>query len=880
VVQDTEQAAEQDVPKAKNPDVYVPQLPTICPPAAAMLPEAATQFACEVWPWPSKLASVLPSEPFITTSGAHRFRNGALLVNADASLWLLGSCGTSAEIVVAKWSTSDKFIVSAPDGAAAAVQRPARSQSGKSLVMRWNAHAELVFSGLLDGEFFALDDQGVLYGIGLPVAANAATEVMAYTPDGKLSWTTKAQGLSGLIAMPGGGLVVVESMDVASLRRYDGSGKLVLETPLHYPMQGPFSGAVFSADPHGGLIGLYQGGYGPGAPPIVLFRLTPGGQLHWTQALFDGSGFLPGLDPLAVMHANAMTVMDSYGYVSNAGSNEAKYVRRWNTEGRPVAFLPGPEFSWGLLSTLPTPDGGFLDFGPHGVRRYNALGDGTCPGCGPPQAACSDGDPCTADACSAHLGSCTHTPIAGCKKSLGTCIVQADCDDGEPCTGDSCDAKTGGCSHVAQTTCLLSNFCAGKPSTGAPIVGQCIAGRCVPPPEPMCEGNGAPAEGWLLGLDAQRPQVREAGQGDLLVAGGWVALRVQDNGVVRWRRVMDGGIGASARTVSDGLLATITQPPAQAKPGFTRLARLSAAGQPELDVTVATGLDDWWLGHARAKRRQWLLSRPGGGHVLLGHKAWGAAAWHGRMVVLSEDSTVTLAVDVTLTGMLGDPNERGIDQVWPAADGGLLLAWHQVPANGQSRYGVARLGADGKVQWQKLLAPEVHYAAFDPWRPLGLARKVKSDPQLLGFLIDQSGVGPLLPSPIGAVTALPGGLPANDEPLSAYAELPGTMAVAELGYGPVGKNWPPEGPATSPLAEVYKMYFKMGRHDAQDLWVTASGRVVTLIYGEASYPTLLVRGKNGEFRLCAKPMPAGQKWSECQEWPCKCTCDGKSGPCP
>jgi len=104
--------------------------------------------------------------------------------------------------------------------------------------------------------------------------------------------------------------------------------------------------------------------------------------------------------------------------------------------------------------------------------------------------------------------------------------------------------------------------------------------------------------------------------------------------------------------------------------------------------------------------------------------------------------------------------------------------------------------------------------------------------------------------------------------------------VAELGYGPVGKDWPPKGPASSSLSEVYDMYVKLGDHKAQDLWVTTSGQVVTLIYGPASYPTLLVRGKDGEFRICNTPELANQSPFDCSSWPCKCSCDTQPGPCP
>src|SRR5439155_1359999 len=78
--------------------------------------------------------------------------------------------------------------------------------------------------------------------------------------------------------------------------------------------------------------------------------------------------------------------------------------------------------------------------------------------------ACDDRNPCTADFCV--LGSCGHTPIAGCK----LCTTAADCDDQNACTTDSCVA--GVCQNSPITlVCTASDQChtAGTcdPATGA-----------------------------------------------------------------------------------------------------------------------------------------------------------------------------------------------------------------------------------------------------------------------------------------------------------------------------------------------------------------------------------------------------------------------------
>lgn len=78
--------------------------------------------------------------------------------------------------------------------------------------------------------------------------------------------------------------------------------------------------------------------------------------------------------------------------------------------------------------------------------------------CGTPKD-CSDGDPCTVDACAMYTG-CTHTPVActnnpacitaSCDAATGSCVfAPKDCTDNNVCTTDSCVPATGACINTA-----------------------------------------------------------------------------------------------------------------------------------------------------------------------------------------------------------------------------------------------------------------------------------------------------------------------------------------------------------------------------------------------------------------------------------------------
>jgi len=111
-------------------------------------------------------------------------------------------------------------------------------------------------------------------------------------------------------------------------------------------------------------------------------------------------------------------------------------------------------------------------------------------------AACSDGNACTDDACMA--GACAHKPAGmgkacedgnGCTVDdsclAGACLpgMPTSCDDANVCTDDTCDPKNGACQHSANATpCKDGNACTTQDA--------CASGVCVGAGKLFCDdGN-------------------------------------------------------------------------------------------------------------------------------------------------------------------------------------------------------------------------------------------------------------------------------------------------------------------------------------------------------------------------------------------------------
>ncbi len=143
---------------------------------------------------------------------------------------------------------------------------------------------------------------------------------------------------------------------------------------------------------------------------------------------------------------------------------------------------------------------------------------------------CSDGKPCTVDACVIATGACTSTPLPGCgdpcndasdckggaqwcqppKCNDGVCGLAggtAPCDDGDPCTKD--DTCSGGLCAGKATACDDGNPCtvdacgAGGACSSTPLVGACSDGDACTTAD-VCV-NGICKAGGVLGCDDDNP---------------------------------------------------------------------------------------------------------------------------------------------------------------------------------------------------------------------------------------------------------------------------------------------------------------------------------------------------------------------------------------
>lgn len=456
-------------------------------------------------------------------------------------------------------------------------------------------------------------------------------------------------------------------------------------------------------------------------------------------------------------------------------------LRLLDRRGRPKELpipLPSELELGGFRNIIPLPHHGFAIATLDKLYSFNSQGSATCPGCGPPAPDCTDADPCTADSCDEELADCIHVPIAGCTKSAGSCFTQADCDDADPCTQDVCDVVTGACTHTPQSTCETGNVCIGHEGT-------CEQGVCTPKPP-------IPSTGWILPMECDFPRLFEAKGGDILVACGWYALRATKHGVVRWRKILDGAIAGATSTPDDGLMLTILQKEGKELPGHTRLLKLSATGQEVFDQTVVTGFEDWWPGTTTLERRSLLSARPQGGYALLGRTTWTGKVWQGRLLQLSEEGTVTLAADVTLTGAeFGqDGAQNGLWRLWPQSDGTVLVAW---AGGNATKWLVAHVATDGKVLWSEQITKSVSgpfaaFAAFDPLQPL-VATHGKGPDDVAEVQQIDAETGSLVPLQTLPLTVKLGMLEDSVPMLAAHAG--GKTVVFYGGY--YGFKWPEYG---------------------------------------------------------------------------------------
>lgn len=855
----------QDV-SATSPD-FTPT--PACPGMSLFVP--ATQVTCDFIPLPPEyeMTGLPPADSELRFSSMHRFDSGAILGLSVYSqrLWLIAPNGDLCEVQGAPdLPESSKIRLSSVAGGFEALTVHFLA-NGQLYARRFDAHGNVAFAATIpkpfkftdyyaqffdlaqDGTVFVTDNdkENLIVALGLDLQPLWQVDLSPFTMHAAAVTLGKSSGLG----------VVCDKGAEFHYRRYDGNGKLALDAPLTDPLSRMYLPGTMLTDLTGQMsaaqhVTSQDASEGLGK---VLIRFDSNGNSVWVDAYATLSQLV------SPSFSVASSTVDGGGMVAHGSytgdPSPWLYFRHWSSTGRPSSVPMNVPAHFGLHAA----DNGYLLEAAAGLQRLNVEFSSTCKGCGPPAPDCDDGDPCTVDTCDPKLGDCTHQRNPGCKKSLGDCIAATDCDDGDPCTADTCDAKTGACSHPPQSECDTGNRCLG-------VKGTCSDGKCSPSQAKWC-GLGKPLEGWAMALEGQHTQVFEGLDGSLMLAGGWVAERVQDNGIVRWRHVLDGGIAAATPTTTAGLVAAILQPEGKEVPGMTRLIRLSANGAQVWDKTIASGLDEWWLGVGLHPRRRWLVTKPDGGYVLLGHKAWSGDAWQGRMVSMSADATVTLAVDVTLTGIAGGPEDTGraIDHVWAAPDGGLFVAWHAQVA-GKSAYGGSRLDAQGKLVWTQAFASgTVQQAAFDRWRARGLLVTAPGKVQVVTFTLDAPALSPsTVPAPANATV-----------PLSAYAEVPGVRAVVsyaqELPHGP---DWP----AKSEFEKVDKIFAELmqdSRYPAVETMVTSDGRVLMAGWGGNTLPALIRFGKDGLFRRCGM-YPHAAQLGYCLDlkWSCGCSCKDPS----
>jgi len=108
---------------------------------------------------------------------------------------------------------------------------------------------------------------------------------------------------------------------------------------------------------------------------------------------------------------------------------------------------------------------------------------------------CGDANACTVDQCDA-AGGCHHTNAKGACTDGDACTVSdvcdngvcksgvaPDCGDGNPCTDDACQAASG-CVHLAnEATCTDLNTCS--------LGDACMGGSCIPGPQQPCNDSNS-----------------------------------------------------------------------------------------------------------------------------------------------------------------------------------------------------------------------------------------------------------------------------------------------------------------------------------------------------------------------------------------------------
>ena len=183
--------------------------------------------------------------------------------------------------------------------------------------------------------------------------------------------------------------------------------------------------------------------------------------------------------------------VDAFGLVADASTNVIK-MAIWLVEGGKTAahFLPPADVAKVRMLPATDVDGDGLADMIVVTAAMVAVGSVL-------RTSCTDGNPCTAEACSPLTG-CISTHVASACDDGKPCTVEdscdngtcaaskpANCDDANPCTDDSCDAQTG-CKHADNSALCTSSGCSGV----------CNGGSCDAKPDPeVCDGKDNDCDG-------------------------------------------------------------------------------------------------------------------------------------------------------------------------------------------------------------------------------------------------------------------------------------------------------------------------------------------------------------------------------------------------
>ncbi|MCB9740334.1 MAG: hypothetical protein H6747_13820 [Deltaproteobacteria bacterium] len=283
----------------------------------------------------------------------------------------------------------------------------------------------------------------------------------------------------------------------------------------------------------------------PFAPLATLFETSPGCSQEFEFGhrfeVFDGGVLVRNA---AHPNGSSLRLFD----VTASG-----FSRRWRLPiahapgaGAPGQFAPWAPGGPNLFGRALAADGDQIAVGVHAppfttdAVRVFELGAGACnpqglcdcePGSGGADcsmqlctsaAACDDGNPCTADACTGPTGQqqCSHTALSGTTANpvpcsdgdacttgdactAGACVPgpAPDCDDGDACTADACDPASG-CTHAFDATLPCSD---GKACTTGDHCDALLG--CVGTAVNCDDGNTCTADACVEPLSPNKPPI-------------------------------------------------------------------------------------------------------------------------------------------------------------------------------------------------------------------------------------------------------------------------------------------------------------------------------------------------------------------------------------